>query len=68
MGGSSALYAVDHDLAAQYFKERFRAAIVYYGGCGIPLPTMTAPTLILTGGADETNPAERCREMVAKQP
>jgi dienelactone hydrolase len=65
MGGFSALYAVDHDLAAQYFKERFRAAIVYYGGCGIPLSTMTAPTLILTGEADEANPAERCREMVA---
>ena len=30
MGGYSALYAVDRDLAAQYFKERFRATIASY--------------------------------------
>jgi dienelactone hydrolase len=30
MGGSSALYAVDRDLLAQYFTERFRAAVAYY--------------------------------------
>ena len=65
MGGSSALYAVDRDLAAQYFSERFRAAIAYYPGCGIPAPTMTAPTLVLIGEADDWNPAERCREMAA---
>jgi dienelactone hydrolase len=65
MGGSSALYAVDRDLAAQYFDVRFRAAIAYYPGCGIPKANMTAPTLILTGEADDWNPPERCREMVA---
>jgi dienelactone hydrolase len=65
MGGWSALYAVDHDFAAQYFNERFRAAIAYYPGCGIPAAMMTAPTLVLIGEADDWNPAERCREMVA---
>jgi dienelactone hydrolase len=65
MGGYSALYAVDRDLAAQYFKERFRATIAYYPGCGIPAVSMTAPTLGLIGEADDWNPAERCREMVA---
>ena len=65
MGGHSALYAVDRDLAAQYFEERFRAAIAYYPGCGIPAAAMTAPTLVLIGEADDWNPAERCREMVA---
>ena len=65
MGGGSALYALDHDLGAQYFTERFRAAILYYPGCGIPAANLTAPTLILIGEADETNPVERCREMVA---
>ena len=65
MGGSSALYAVDRDLAAQYFRERFRAAIAYYPSCGIPAASMTAPTLVLTGEADDWNPAERCREMAA---
>jgi dienelactone hydrolase len=49
MGGHSALYAVDRDLAAQYFAERFRAAIAYYPGCGIPAALMTAPTLVLIG-------------------
>ena len=65
MGGSAALYAVDRDLTAQYFDERFRAAVAYYPGCGIPAPVMTAPTLVLIGEADDWNPAERCREMVA---
>ena len=33
MGGASALSAVDRDMAAQYFTERFGAAIAYYPGC-----------------------------------
>jgi dienelactone hydrolase len=65
LGGSSALYAVDRDLAAQYFKERFRGAVAYYPGCDIPAANMTAPILILTGEADDWNPPERCRKMVA---
>jgi dienelactone hydrolase len=65
MGGSSALYAVDRDLAAQYFDARFRAAIAYYPDCGIPAANMAAPILILAGEADDWNPPERCREMVA---
>jgi dienelactone hydrolase len=44
MGGYSAPYAVDRDLAARYFNERFRAAIAYYPGCGIAAAAMTAPT------------------------
>jgi dienelactone hydrolase len=65
MGGFAVLYAVDCDLAGQYFREGFRAAVAYYPGCDIPAPKMTAPTLILIGEADEANPVERCREMVA---
>jgi dienelactone hydrolase len=65
MGGFSALYAVDRDLAALYFTERFRAAVAYYPGCGIAAAMMMAPTLILIGEADDWTPAERCREMVA---
>jgi dienelactone hydrolase len=56
MGGFAVLYAVDRDSAAQYFRDRFRAAVAYYPGCDIPVPTMTAPTLILIGDADEANP------------
>jgi len=65
MGGFAALYAVDRDLAAQYFNERFRAAIAYYPSCGIPTASMTAPTLVLIGEADDWTPAERCGGMVA---
>jgi len=65
MGGETALHVVDHDLAAQFFPERFRAAIAYYPYCDIPAATMTAPTLILIGEAYEQCPVERCREMVA---
>jgi dienelactone hydrolase len=64
MGGLAALYAVDRGLAAQYFNERFRAAIAYYPNCGVPGASMTAPTLVLIGEADDWTPAERCRDMV----
>jgi len=65
MGGNAALYAVDRDMAAQYFTERFQAAIAYYPACVLPLVTLTAPTLILAGERDDWTPAERCREMIA---
>ena len=67
MGGYSTLYAVDRDMVAQYFAERFRAAVAYYPACGVVLlPTFTAPVLILIGEADDWTPADRCREMVAQ--
>jgi hypothetical protein len=50
---------------AACFKERLRAAIVHFPGCGIPAATMTAPTLILIREADDLDRAERCREMAA---
>jgi dienelactone hydrolase len=65
MGGAAALDAVDRDLVAQYVDQRFRAAIAYYPVCAIPAASMTAPTLVLIGEADDWTPAERCREMVA---
>src|SRR6516164_2767665 len=58
-------HAVDHGLAAQFFTERFRAAIAYYPYCDIPAAGMTVPALILIGEADEQCPVERCREMAA---
>ena len=66
MGGIATLYAVDRDMAAQYFTERFRAAVAYYPPCILPSVSLTAPTLILTGESDDWTPAERCREMVAQ--
>jgi len=67
MGGYSTLYAVDQDMVAQHFAERFRAAVANYPACGVvPLPTFTAPVLILIGEADDWTPADRCREMIAK--
>jgi len=65
MGGNAVLYAVDRDMAAQYFTERFQAAIAYYPACVLPFVTLTAPTLILAGERDDWTPTERCREMVA---
>src|SRR6516165_11821612 len=68
MGGSAVLYAVDRALVAQYFNQRFSAAIAYYPGygCGFPAASMTAPTLILIGEADDWTLAEPCRETVAR--
>jgi dienelactone hydrolase len=66
MGGSAALYAVDRLMAAQYFQERFRAAIAFYPACAIATAaTMTAPTLILIGEADDWTPADQCPHLVA---
>ena len=65
MGGETALHIIDRDLDGQFFTERFRAAIAYYPYCDIPAPTMTVPTLIFIGEADERNPVEQCRAMVA---
>lgn len=62
MGGFSALYALDRGQAAQYFDRHFRAAISYYPNCGIPAASLTAPTLILIGEADDWTPAEACRD------
>ncbi|HKM74742.1 MAG TPA: hypothetical protein VJX94_32580 [Stellaceae bacterium] len=42
--------SIASELAAQ---ERFRAAVAYYPGYGIPAAIMTAPTLILIGEADD---------------
>ena len=68
MGGETALHAVNRDSAAQFFPERFSAAIAYYPYCDVSVAPMTAPTLILIGEADEGNPAEQCRQMVAHAP
>src|SRR6516164_1571283 len=66
MGGETALHAVvDGSQAAQFFKERFRAAVAYYPYCDASMATVAAPSLILVGEADERNPVELCREMVA---
>jgi dienelactone hydrolase len=64
MGGSAALYAIDRDLAAQYFGQRFRAAIAYYPSCVVvPVPAMIAPVLILIGEADQWNRADACKTL-----
>jgi dienelactone hydrolase len=56
MGGNAVFYAVDRDMAAEYFTERFQAAIAYYPACLLPLVTLTAPTLILAGERDDWTP------------
>ena len=63
MGGSAVLYALDRDLAAQYFRQMFRAGIAYYPRCAVvsSAPMMTAPVLILIGDADQLNAAEACQ-------
>jgi dienelactone hydrolase len=64
MGGSAILYAIDRDMAAQYFGQRFRAAIAYYPRCVVvPEPTMTAPVPILIGEVDQWSSAEACKTM-----
>jgi dienelactone hydrolase len=63
LGGSSALFAVDRIPMTQAFEPKFRAAIAYYPGCGIPAAVMIAPTLILIGEADDWTRAETCRQL-----
>ncbi|MBV8121012.1 MAG: hypothetical protein JO081_13875, partial [Alphaproteobacteria bacterium] len=46
------------------FAERFRAAVAYYPACGVvPLPTFTAPVLILIGEADDWTPVDYRTEL-----
>jgi fermentation-respiration switch protein FrsA (DUF1100 family) len=45
MGGSATLYAIDRDSAAQYFGQRFRAAIAYYPRCVVVPVRRLAPEL-----------------------
>jgi dienelactone hydrolase len=63
-GGISALMAVADISITQSFERKFRAAIAYYPLCSIPAATMTAPTLILIGEADDWSPVETCRQLV----
>jgi dienelactone hydrolase len=65
LGGFSALYAVDRIPIAQSFGQKFRAAVAYYPGCGIPTAVMIAPTLILIGEADDWTRADTCRQFAA---
>jgi len=66
LGAETALHAVvDHNLAAQSFNGRFRAAVAYYPYCDAAVAAVAAPSLILVGEADERNPAEECRKVVA---
>ena len=66
MGGGTVLDVVQTGFIEPLFPEKFSAAIAYYPWCRDRLPKVTAPTLILTGAADDWNPAESCREMLAQ--
>ena len=64
MGGAATLYAIDRNMAGQYFDQSFRAAIAYYPRCVVVSePAMTAPVLILIGEADQWNRADACKTM-----
>src|SRR5262249_16618722 len=64
VGGCAPRYPIYRDLAAQYFGQRFRAAIAYYPRCVVvPVPAMTAPVLILIGEADQSNGADACKTL-----
>ena len=66
MGGSSVLMAVERGSIERRFPERFAAAIAYYPSCRGRSATLTAPSLILIGEADDLNTAEPCCEMTAQ--
>jgi dienelactone hydrolase len=64
MGGSATLYAIDRDSAASHFSHGFRAGVAYYPRCIVASDaTMTAPVLILIGGADQWNAADACKTL-----
>jgi dienelactone hydrolase len=58
--------AVERGSIERRFPERFAAAIAYYPSCRGHSATLTAPTLVLIGEADDSNPAEACREMATR--
>jgi dienelactone hydrolase len=58
--------AVERGSIERRFPERFAATIAYYPSCCGQSATLTAPTLILIGEADDSNPADACREMATR--
>ena len=67
MGAETAFRAVQHDPAAQFFAERFRAAVAYYPPCsGGKISDPWATDLLILAGKDDTwTPAELCVRSVA---
>jgi dienelactone hydrolase len=59
-GGLSVLTALERDHA-----EKFRAGIAFYPICQYASGIMTAPVLVLIGGADTWTPAASCEAMAA---
>ena len=67
MGGNATLLAVEPGGLGNGRPRQFRAAIAYYPRCRGRSGVFTAPTLILDGDQDDWNPAEDCRQMLARR-
>lgn len=77
-GGGGTLFALKPDtLSAAKFAadsetlsatlEPFKAGIAFYPPCSTSLKNLSAPLLILIGGADDWTPADRCSSAIPKE-
>ena len=67
-GANVTLAAVAFDGPERLFDQRFAAAVAYYPDCNQEAGTVSVPTLILAGEADEWTPARLCRGMMSRRP
>jgi dienelactone hydrolase len=63
-GGLSVLTALE-TRASERSAEKFRAGIAFYPICQYASGVMTAPVLVVVGGADTWTPASACEAMAA---
>jgi dienelactone hydrolase len=68
MGGGSVLAALEKGPMEQPGPEKFRAGVTFYPVCQFASGIMTAPVLVLIGGADDWNLASSCEAMAAGRP
>ena len=64
-GGWSVLTALERGDVEQRSPEKFRAGIALYPICRFSTGLVTAPVLVLVGGADNWTPAADCEAMAA---
>jgi dienelactone hydrolase len=64
-GGGAVLEALEKGLVEQRSPEKFRAGVAFYPPCQYASGIMTAPVLVLIGGADDWTPSSSCEAMAA---
>ena len=66
-GGHASLYVLLKQIKPQSKETPFKAGIVFYPYCDMPLYNLNAPLLILIGESDDWTLAKECSEMMPSE-